>query len=145
MRTPSLLFVLSILLPALALAEEGRVVTSPAKGSPEATVAALLEAGNADAFDTFYRSLCHPDYCHGIPTDEKDKKTYMWTRFVKYAASYYTNAASRSFEVASTVPPTLEAGTTEFKLFLKSSKRDMPVPVVLKKDKGEWKVFNCSL
>jgi hypothetical protein len=144
MRTPLLLLASWFLLPSLALAE-GRVITSPAKGTPEEVVARLLEAGTSDDFDGFYDKLCHPDYCHQIPTDRKDKKVYMWTRFTKFVASYYTNAGARSFEVTSTQPPTLEAGTDEIKLFLKSSKRDMPVPVVLRKDKGEWKVANCSL
>lgn len=145
MRTSSLLLAALLLLPSLALADEGRVITNAAKGSPEEVVAKLLEAGSNDDFDGFYDRLCHPDYCHQIPTDRKDKKTYMWSRFVKFVASYYTNAGTHAFQVTSTQPPTLEAGTTEIKLFIKSSKRDMPVPVVLRKDKGDWKVVNSSL
>jgi len=145
MRSMLAVLAVAVLLPSLALAEGGRVVKAPAAGSPEEVILKFLGTGVDNQFETFYTTICHPDFCLEVPKDRADKQKYMWPRFQKFAESYFKDASRSSFEVTRTVPDPIDNATTEVKFFLKSTKRDNPTPVVLKKDKGLWKIFNSSL
>ncbi len=146
MRTVVALFAVLVLLPSLALADGGRLVDNPAKDSPEWVIQKTLEAGVADDFNGWYTTHCHPDYCLNTPVNIKEFQKYRWKQFLKWAPSYVKDSGKKSFEITSTSPAQFDAASTEVKFFLKSSQRDNPVPIILKKDgKGAWKVFNMSL
>ncbi len=122
------------------------VVENPAEGSAEWVVAQTLEAGMANSLDAWYETHCHPDYCLGTPRNRQNFVKYRWKRLRKWVETYYTDVEKRSFEVVRTDPKDFDDKTGSLKLFLKSSKRDMPVPIQLQRDKkGAWKVHNMSL
>ena len=124
----------------------GTTVTKPAEGSAEWVVAATLEAGMANSLDAWYETHCHPDYCLGTPRNRQNFVKYRWKRLRKWVETYYTDVDKRSFEIVRTDPTEFDEKTSNLKLFLKSNKRDMPVPIQLQRDKkGAWKVFNMSL
>ncbi len=122
------------------------LVENPKEGSAEWVVAQTLEAGMANSRDAWYETHCHPDYCLGTPRNRKNFVKYRWKRLRKWVETYYSDVEKRSFEVVRTDPKEFDDKTDSLKLFLKSSKRDMPVPIQLQRDKkGAWKVHNMSL
>lgn len=122
------------------------VVKNPAKDSAEWVVAQTLEAGMANTLDDWYVTHCHPDYCLGTPRNKQNFVKYRWKRLRKWVETYFVDVQKRSFEVVRTDPKEFDEKTKRLKIFLKSSKRDMPVPIEVQRDKkGAWKVHNMSL
>jgi hypothetical protein len=132
--------------PAEARVLKNAVIQSPAKGSPEWIVLKTLEAGMDNDFEGWYDAYCHSDYCLGTTRNKNNFVKYTWKRFLKWVDSYFVDKTQRSFKVVRTSPDDFDDTTREIKLFIHSSKRDMPVPIIIRKDKdGTNKVFNSSL
>jgi hypothetical protein len=122
------------------------VVENPKEGTAEWVVSKTLEAGMANTMEAWYGTHCHPNYCLGTPRNKKNFVKYRWKRLRKWVESYYVDVAKGTFEVVRTDPKDFDEKTDRLKLFLKSSKRDMPVPIEVRRDKkGAWKVHNMSL
>ena len=127
------------------------VVENPQEGSAEWIIMKMIEACSKDDFDTFYQNYCHEDLCFDTPKNQADLKTYSWKRCVKWSGtetgySYFVDKDKMTFKVMYTTPRDFTDDLTQIKFFIHSSKRDNPVPIILKKDKdGKWKVYNFSL
>lgn len=145
----TVLFILTLALAPAASARELRdaLVEAPAVDSPEFVIQRTLEAGVKGDFEGWYGTWCHVDYCLGTPRNKDQFLLYRWKQFVKFADSYVVDAAKTSYRVTHTTPATFDdASATELKVFVKSTRRDNPSPIILRKDeKGAWKVFNMSL
>jgi len=149
MKTFALLAALmlcSLSLPAGARELKDTVVKAPTQGTPEWVILETLKKGVADDFEGWYTALCHPDYCLETSLNRREFQKYTWPRFLKFAASYFTDSSQNSYKVMYTQPATISDTDSALKFFLFSAKRDNPTPIQLRKDKdGKWKVSNLSL
>lgn len=144
-----LTLVFLLLVPAATLdarALKDAVVEKTVEGSPEWAVQKTLDAGRRDDLAGWFKDFCHPDLCIDTPTNRADMEKYTWKRFRKFVDSYLVDPAKLSFKVVKAEPSDFDDKAPQVKLFLHSSKRDMPAPIVLKKDaSGRFKVFSLSL
>ncbi len=117
------------------------IVINPKKGSPEWVIRETLRAGFTQDFDTFYDELKHEDFAM-----RRDTRDFLWQSLVKWAPSYIIDRKKLSYKIVRTDPAKFDDKTGPVKFFIHSSKRDNPVPVVVKKDRfGRWRISMMSL
>lgn len=134
---------LVLLLGSVTARADETVVTAPAAGTPEAVVAAALEAGLAGDFAA-YLKLVHPEE-RATPTQRSDRERYEWKRFAKQAAWYVRQAKPMTFVVTRRE---VDEDGKEARLFIKDlTKKDrMPVPIRMRKDARQgWGITVSSL
>jgi hypothetical protein len=119
-----------------------RTVENPAAGSFEEVIIKAIEYAQTDDWDS-YVTLCHPDFI-GDSQRQKELKHYDWKRFTKWASSYFIEG-KKKVKITKQEPEEIKASDEKVKVFLFSSKRDNPTPIVLKKHDGKWKIFSNSL
>lgn len=122
-----------------------QIVSDPKPDTPEYVILKTIESCAGDDFEGWWSNWCHPDYCTDTEEAKAQMKKYSWQRCVKFAESYFADPTRKSFKVAYTKPANPKEDETTIRFFIISNKRDNPVPIVIRKHKGKWLVFNSSL
>ena len=134
-------------------AEEAQVVRTFAAGTPEAVLRDILHCGadiadEAAAFDCWVK--LHMTTNRDTETAVTQLKHYSWKVFRSRADSYAvkpmaTTDKDFAIRIAHREPEKCDAAAKECKFFLVSRVRDMPAPVTLRLEDGQWRIYSISL
>lgn len=125
------------------------VVREFAPGSPDATLReafkCALEMGDAAGFECYAALNVDGNHDNDIATGQL--RNYQWRWFRQRAASYVIEDKDKTFglKVTRRDPARLEPNTKEVKIFLFSTARDNPTPVILRREAGSWRIYANSL
>lgn len=72
-------------------------------------------------------------------------RMYQWRFFRQRASSYVVDAENFAVKVTRRDPAVVDDASKTAKLFLKSRLRDMPAPIILRREGGAWRVYANSL
>jgi hypothetical protein len=125
------------------------VVREFAPGSPDATLReafkCALEMGDAAGFECYAALNVDSNHDNDIATGQL--RNYQWRWFRQRAASYLVEDKDKVFAIKVTRrdPARLDSNAKEVKIFLFSSARDNPAPVILRREAGAWRIYANSL
>ncbi len=134
-------------------AEEAQIVRTFAAGSPEAALREILHCGadisdESAAFDCWLKT--HIVANRDTETAVTQLRHYSWKVFRSRADSYAlkpvaTTDRDFAIRIARREPEKCEATSKECKFFLVSRVRDLPAPVTLRLEDGQWRIYSISL
>lgn len=134
-------------------AEESLLVRSFAAGSPEATLRDIIHCG-ADIPDETAGFECwarlHIVANRDTETALTQLRHYSWKVFRSRADSYAVKPVATTdkefaLKVTRREPEKCDATAKECKFFLVSRVRDLPAPVTLRREDGQWRIYSISL
>jgi hypothetical protein len=136
--------------PTAADAAAPRVVTTTGAisafpdGTPDAVVRRALQAALDNDFDA-YAALNVRDN-RDTEVVLAQLRNYQWKVFQGRVSGYILGTAPFTVNVTRRDDPGADApGPRRHKLFLFSSKRDNPAPIILQWEEGEWRIYANSL
>lgn len=134
-------------------AEEAQIVRTFAAGSPEATIRDIIHCGadisdETAAFDCWVK--LHIVANRDTETAVTQLRHYAWKVFRARADSYAlvpkpTTDPAFALRITRRDPEACTPAAKECKFFLTSRVRDMPAPVTLRWEDGQWRIYSISL
>jgi hypothetical protein len=113
-------------------------------GTPDAVVRRALQAALDNDFDA-YAALNVRDN-RDTEVVLAQLRNYQWKVFQRRVSGYIIETAPFTVNVTRRDDPGADApGPRRHKLFLFSSKRDNPAPIILQWEEGEWRIYANSL
>lgn len=134
-------------------ADDAQVVRTFVAGSPEAVLRDIIHCGadepdESAAFDCWLK--LHLAQNRDTETAVIQLRHYAWKVFRSRANSYAVKPAATTdkdfaLRIARREPETCAPTATECKFFLVSRVRDLPAPVTLRMEDGQWRIYSISL
>ena len=118
-------------------------------GTPDATLReafkCALELDNEAGFACYAALNVDANHDNDIATAQL--RNYQWKWFRQRAGSYVVEQADKAFAIKVTrrEPGAVAASDTQAKVFLFSTARDNPTPVMFKREAGQWRIYANSL